>query len=473
MAKRKNGEGSWGNKTIKGVVYKYYTKQYPGSESPKYFYGKTEEEVLNKKDIYEAKLENDFILLGNNKSTLTFGQYIEAWLIKEKSRTLTQGSYDGYERAIKNRIKNFKDYDLYNKQMKQIDENAQTGARIFQEYVDALVEHGYALKTIKEVCDIISQCLDFASSPLRKELQYNYLKMVTMPNENTVKKKRKEVHFMAENEMEMLYNESKRVNEAGFCFGGSGIGNPVYGNNAYAMVILLYTGMRIGELMALKWCDVDLENDTIYIHRSLREIKNRDKTKSDKATIFIEKETKTKNGKRTISITNRVKDSILYFQKYKKSDNGYVCVAKNGNHIRRDGMAKTLNRMTTHLGFYPYSLHELRHSFGSILLEKSDNVDRAIGAISRILGHANITITYNIYIHIIDSRLTTTFQMLDYDTMDKVMKEDDLEYEDVPNVINEKQEVSSQNTEQEIDYKEKYEELLHSIQALQSLIPSS
>ena len=48
--------------------------------------------------------------------------------------------------------------------MKQIDEDAQTGTMIFQSYVDALVEHGYALKTIKEVCDIISQCLDYASN---------------------------------------------------------------------------------------------------------------------------------------------------------------------------------------------------------------------------------------------------------------------------------------------------------------------
>ena len=473
--KRKNGEGKWGVKTIHGKEYKYFSKQYPGIDNPKFFYGDTEQEVNEKRQKFEKEIESHLILYGKNPNTLIFGKYIEAWLESEKKRTLTQGAYDGYETAIRCRIKNLKEYDLYNKQMKQIDEDVQTGTLIFQNYVDALVEHGYALKTIKEVCDIISQCLDYASSPLRKELQYNYLKMVTMPNENTVKKKRKEIHFMTEDEMEMLYKESKRVHEKGSCGGGTGIGNPVYGNNAYAMVILQYTGMRIGELLALRWEDVDLEKGTIFIHRSLREIKNRNRDDNDSnssASIFIEKETKTKNGRRTISITSRVKESLLYFKKYKKSGKNLVCVNKNGTHLRRDGMHRTLKRMTKNLGIYDYTLHELRHSFGSILLEKSDNVDRAIGAISRILGHANITITYNIYIHIIDARLTTTFQMLDYETMDKVMNEDDLDIEDTTNIVEPSSNSKSQIPENDgIDYKEKYEELLKSIQALQALIP--
>lgn len=475
MSKRKNGEGSWGSKIIKGVKYKYYTKQYEGFDSPKYFYGKTESEVNQKKLDFEKNIENERMLSGNSKSTTTFGEYIEAWLKHEKRRGLSPGTYDGYERAIKVRIKKLPEYDLYNKQLRQIDESVDIGKRIFSSYVDGLIEHGYALKTIREVCEIISQCLDYACDPTRRELKYNYIKLVTMPNEENVKKKRKEIHFMTEDEMELLYKESKRTNMKGSCGGGSGIGNLVYGNNAYAIVILMYTGLRVGELLALKWCDIDLQNKTMFIHRSLREINNREKTSKDDglpSIVYIEKETKTKNGRRTLSITNRVMESIEYFLQFKKTDNDYVCVSNNHTHMRKDGITRTLNRMTKKAGLYHDSPHELRHSFGSILLDKSDNVDRAIGAISRILGHANITITYNIYIHILDSRLTTTFQMLDYDTVDKVVNEKDLDEDENILITKKDKEKTTNNTvEEEIDYKQKYEELLQSLQSLQSLIP--
>ena len=464
MSKRKNGEGSWGTKVIKGVKYKYYTKQYDGFDVPKYFYGKTETEINQKRIAFEKDIEAQRILANRNKSTIVFGQYIESWLKEVKKREVTDGTYDGYERAIRVRIKNLKEYDLYNKQMSQIDESAEIGKQIFTDYVDALVEHGYSLKTIRESYDIISQCLNYACEPTRNHLKYNYIKLVSLPSEDKVKKKKKQIHFMTENEMEKLYQEAKRV----YPDGRKDTGKQYYGNNAYAIIILMYTGMRIGELMALRWKDVDLEKKTIFIHRSMRNIVNRDKKFKDDglpSIVTIEKETKTKNAIRTLSITNRVMEALKFFLQFKRSDNDYVCVASNLNPLRREGVARTLTRMTKNIGLYPYSPHELRHSFGSIILDKSDNVDRAIAAISRILGHANISITQNIYIHVLDTRLTTTFQMLDYSEEDDENLDLD-EFSDVQdNIVEAKQ-------SDEIDYKQKYEELLSSIESLKALIPT-
>ena len=465
MSKRKNGEGSWGTKTIKGVKYKYYTKQYDGFDAPKYFYGKTETEVNEKRIAFEENLESKRILASRSKSNIVFGQYIESWLKEVKEREVSQGTFDGYERVVKVRIKNLPEYDLYNKQLQQIDESPEIGKQIFTDYVDALIEHGYSLKTIRESYELISQCLDYACEPTRKHLKYNYIRLVSLPSEEKVKKKKKEIHFMNEDEMEKLYQEAKRV----YPEGRKDAGKHIYGNNAYAIIILMYTGMRIGELAALKWKDVDLEKKTIFIHRSMRDIVNRDKkSKNDglPSIIFKEKETKTKNAIRTLSITNRVMEALEYFLQFKKSDNDYVCVASNCSHLRRDGVARTLKRMSKNAKLaYQYTPHELRHSFGSIILDKSDNVDRAITAISRILGHANITITYNIYIHVLDSRLTTTFQMLDYTEED----DENLDLEDFADV----QENMVGNTQvDEIDYKQKYEELLSSLESLKALIPA-
>ena len=111
----------------------------------------------------------------------------------------------------------------------------------------------------------------------------------------------------------------------------------------------------------------------------------------------------------------------------------------------------------------------MRHSFGSIILDKSDNVDRAITAISRILGHANITITYNIYIHVLDERLTTTFKMLDYTEED----DENIDFEDFDEFVEVQDNSTTQNNADDgIDYKQKYEELLASLESLKALIPA-
>lgn len=214
----------------------------------------------------------------------------------------------------------------------------------------------------------------------------------------------------------------------------------------------MYTGLRVSELCALKWSDVDFANARIWIHRSLRMIKNRAEDGGTK-TILIEKETKTKNGRRFITITSRVREALQFFLQFKTSEDGYVCVNKNMNPMRRERLWRSLNRMLKNAGMNHYTIHELRHSFGSLLLEKSDNQDRAIAAISRILGHANVNITYNIYIHILDARLTTTFQILDDYTVENAFTGCDIETD------SNEADTNISNDNDNIDYKEKYEEL--------------
>lgn len=276
------------------------------------------------------------------------------------------------------------------------------------------------------------------------------MEYVTLPTEENVKKHRREIHFMNEEELDKLYHECKRINIKGE--GGTGPGKLTYSNNGYAIIIIMYTGLRVSEICALKWSDVDFANERIWIHRSLRMIKNRSADGGNK-TILIEKETKTKNGRRFITITSRVREALEFFLQFKASEDGYVCVNKNMNPMRRERLWRSLNRMLKNAGMNHYTIHELRHSFGSLLLEKSDNQDRAIAAISRILGHANVNITYNIYIHILDARLTTTFQILDDYTVENAFSGTDIEMD--PNDTD----TDYINDNDGNDYKEKYEEL--------------
>ena len=342
--------------------------------------------------------------------------------------------------------------------MNQIDHDTKKGIEIFKLYIEALRDAGYSRKSISEIAGIISQCLKYASNPLRRDLRYNYMDFVSLPTEENVKKHRREIHFMTEKEMETLYCECKRRNKDGE--GGTGPGNLTYSNNGYAIIIIMYTGLRVSELCALKWSDVDFINKRIWIHRSLRVIKNRSENGSTK-TILIEKETKTKNGRRFITITTRVMEALKFFYQFKTSEDGYVCVNKNMGPMKRERLWRSLNRILKNSGMNHYTIHELRHSFGSLLLEKSDNQDRAIAAISRILGHANVNITYNIYIHILDARLTTTFRILDDYTVENAFNGNDIEMDTCNDEIN-----CSENGESY--YKEKYEELKQMLISLTS-----
>ena len=58
--------------------------------------------------------------------------------------------------------------------------------------------------------------------------------------------------------------------------GGGKIGQPTYGSNAQAVVLIGYTGLRISELRGLKWEDVDIKNKTIEIKNAIVRVKNRD-----------------------------------------------------------------------------------------------------------------------------------------------------------------------------------------------------
>ena len=90
MKRRKNGEGTWGTKTVKGVTYQYYR-----DAQNKYTYGKTISEVKEK--IKKKKKQNILIQQSNVK---TIEEYMLEWLSTTRQKKLKQQTYDSYELII-------------------------------------------------------------------------------------------------------------------------------------------------------------------------------------------------------------------------------------------------------------------------------------------------------------------------------------------------------------------------------------
>lgn len=389
--KRKNGEGSWGKKKIKGVEYRYFR-----NTNGKYFYGKTEKEIKEKVKKYEK--ENTV-----STSKLLLSDFMKDWLYNTKQHQVKRRTFDSYEQYYNMLIINYKDYIISDVQLCSLT------TEILTKYFNSLADK-YSLSTIKKANVLLNQCLNYA---VDKELiETNPMDKVKLPNEDRVKKQKKQIPFLSPDDMDKLYEESFRIQEEGFRINGA-VGELVYGNNAKIIVLIMYTGLRISEALGLKWEDVDFENKCIKVKRNLSRIKNRDKDTDGENYKYVETTVKKKASERTIPLSNRAYEVLEYLKTNNKSTNDidYVCVSKNGKIAGQRNITRTLNSMLVRgkCSVKKCGLHSLRHSFGSFLVSKG--VD--IATVSTLMGHEDITTTYNVYTHVLKQQQIDAIKVFD------------------------------------------------------------
>lgn len=372
MKRRKNGEGTWGKKNIKNVEYVFYR-----NADGKYFYGRTDKEV-------KQKIKKD----EENKKTIDNHELFYDYVFKHlqtRISNLESTTFDGYEDAINSMLKN---NTVGNLTMDIINED------ILRRYIIELSKK-YSRASIEKLYKVVNPALNYAVE--HKHIKENYLKYVKIPSESNVAVKAKKVPFITESDLIKLYNESKRINTKGFNWGGK-IGQPTYGSNAQAVVLIGYTGLRISELRGLKWEDVDIKNKTIEIKNAIVRVKNRDDGNLTTKYIMKEKKPKTESSHRIIPLSDVAIEMINFFGNMfpNHKPNDLVVRNINGNSPSSSNVQKTLDAMLVRSGcsIQHCGLHGLRHGFGSILL--TNGVD--IKIVSKLLGHKKISTTYDIYI---------------------------------------------------------------------------
>lgn len=147
----------------------------------------------------------------------------------------------------------------------------------------------------------------------------------------------------------------------------------------YGVVIGLYTGLRVGELLALRWNDVDF-------HRNLLRV---NKTISQGGDLSP---TKTKAGIREIPISKILLPLLKEMQKKAKSE---FVIETNGHYTDLRGYQGLFTRLLKKLNVRELGFHSLRHTFATRAIESG--VD--IKTLSTLMGHANAMITINRYAH--------------------------------------------------------------------------
>ena len=163
-----------------------------------------------------------------------------------------------------------------------------------------------------------------------------------------------------------------------------------------AIILTVFTGVRLGELMGLEWQDVDFKNGIVSINRSSQYL-------SDMG-VFT-KTPKTESSIREIAIPEFIisllEEYKLWYEEQKSlygelwTDSNRLFVQADGKPMHPSTISKWFVRYVAQIGLPVINFHGLRHTNATLLI--SQNIDVAV--VAARLGHAQITTTFNFYVH--------------------------------------------------------------------------
>jgi integrase len=351
----------------------------------KTFYGKERKDVVTKLKDYHLLVSQGL----NSLATVALKEYITSWFKLTKINELKPSSLDRLESIINNHIiPKIGHYGL----------TTLTAPIIQEELINKMTDNNLSYSSIKKAYDAINACMKYAVD--NRQLIFNPVKTVSKPSITKFKKKKIEIFTDDEKskfeEICLLkYKNNKFIYKIG-----------------YGFILMLYTGIRMGEALALKWSDVDIENKKIHINNSVIIAKNRKrKNESDPKNILINQDTtKTPKGNRTIPLNKKALNNLVQLNEMNHyTDNSYIFFTKNNTPIRPRNLQNTFDSILGKADIGHKGIHILRHTFASMLFKKGVDVK----TVSELLGHADVRITYMTYIHLIQEQKNQAIDLLD------------------------------------------------------------
>ena len=378
MAKRRsNGEGNIRKRKDGRWEGRYTAGRDPvtGKQIFKNVLGKTQAEVKEKlqKALAQAK-KIDFAKTGKYTVTMWMNELFEN-AAKIKVRPSSHQTYRGYiDLHIAPNIGNIPLEKLTTMDLQKLYRKLLNQGRV--DRVEAKQQpKGLSAKTVRNINQVISSAMDFAVA--QKIIPENPCKAVALP-----KVEHKEMQTIPAEQLQAFLQEAK----------ATGVYEMYY--------IELATGLRRGELLGLKWTDIDWKNGIIKVRRQVARVDGQ----------IVEAPLKTKNSYRAVTISQQAIE-VLKQQKEKTNDE-YVFPSPNGGPISPDSVNNMLKRVLARAGIPKVRFHDLRHTFATIALQ--NGVD--IKTVSGMLGHFSAGFTLDTYAHV-----TTAAQKEAADTMGQVL----------------------------------------------------
>ena len=261
-------------------------------------------------------------------------------------------------------------------------------------------ERGLQASTIDSVHTVLHQVLDIAvdDAYLRVNPSNNVLKELKQSHAFKTEKRR----GLTMPEQELLLDYLQR--------------NHTYSHWYPIIAVMVGTGLRVGEVTGLRWCDIDLDEGTIDVNHTLVYYDHRN-SEGKKGCYFNINTPKTKAGVRQVPMLDFVKEAFIQERDYQRANDiqcsvtidGYtdfIFVNRFGNTQHQGTLNKAIRRIIRDCNdevllkeeddpvLLPhFSCHSLRHTFTTRMCEAGVNVK----VIQDALGHADISTTLNIY----------------------------------------------------------------------------
>lgn len=285
----------------------------------------------------------------------TINQITEEWK-EEKKKYVKKSTYAAYQLLIQNHIKPYFG-DLYEVNEEKV-----------QQFVFDKLDAGLSEKTIRDIIIVLKMILKFG-------IKNGYLEYVQIDAKFPSKQEKKDLDVLSKADQKK-FMEHLRNN---FTFKNLGI------------FICLSTGMRIGEICGLRWCDVDIAEGVIKVRHTLQRI------------YIIEGETrhtellldtpKTANSVRDIPMSSELLKMLKSLNKV-VNENYYV-ISNDIKPIEPRTYRNYYKKLCKQLDIPELKFHGLRHSFATRCIESKADYK----TVSVLLGHSNISTTLNLYVH--------------------------------------------------------------------------
>lgn len=322
-----------------------------------YIYGKTYKDVKNRLAIAKANVEEKTINIVPN--TITFEEAANKWL-DDISCRIKLSTANKYQNILNSYL---------------IPEFGKTNLiDITQEVLETYTKNLFARGGFKKN-GLSSKTVSDIISVYRSTIKYARSKNFLVSSDGSglyIKRNINNLRILSVSEQNKLINYLLENND--LCNLG--------------ILLALNTGIRIGELCALRWQDISFEDKVIHINKTMQRMQVKDE---DKKTKIIVTSPKSTCSIRDIPIPNHI---LIMLNDY-KNNSGYFLTGSKTKYIEPRTMENKLKKITKECNIDNLHFHSLRHTFATRCIE----LDFDIKCLSEILGHSSVSITLNRYVH--------------------------------------------------------------------------
>lgn len=291
-------------------------------------------------------------IIVSRKRKKNFRVVTEEWL-KYKKNTVKKSTYYNYSYSVEKYLyPKFADQDI-------------TQIKDYNDFIEKLTDT-LAPKTVRDIITKLKEIINFYEEEHNTKLN---IKKMSLPKMN-------------KKEIQILSNKEKQKLEK-YCIEQNSL-------KSLGILICLNTGLRIGEVCALRWENIDFESKKIHIEKTIERIYSKEKNK----TIVIIDTPKSITSVRTIPINSKLYNILKQIRgKSKKTD--FVLTGSSEHYVEPRNYQYHFKEILKRNKVKKYKFHTLRHTFATNCIEAGMDIK----SLSEILGHADVSITLNIYVH--------------------------------------------------------------------------